>query len=221
MSLRDRSLLVGAVLSLVVFFATWSAVFITGGTNVADSQLGVWVYNLNTGSIVSGFLATAAVYGREYFWGIVLLAMLAVGDKETRVLALELGALFIVGAAVGEVLKSIIYRPRPPLSISEIIPRIPLDSDSSFPSGHALIVSLGAAFSLVTLKRRWLAGLLTAEATVVCFARVFVGVHYPTDVVAGAAVGVSIALAGLVVERRYLTAPLTRLFSREKGQSHA
>ncbi len=216
--MRDRSLLLSSVLSLAVFLIIWVSVFVTAELSGADSQLSLWVYNLNPGAFVTNLLAAAAVYGREYFWGGILLLMLAFGGKETRVLAVELGVLFVVGIAAGEVLKSTIYRPRPPLSISGIVPRIPLDSDSSFPSGHALVVSIGAAFSLVTFRKRWLAALLTVEAVVVCFARVFVGVHYPTDVVAGAAIGVSIALAGLVAERRYLEKPLTKLFGREKGE---
>ncbi len=216
--MRDRTLLVCAVFSLAVFVAIWAGVFAAGGFSGLDAQLSTWVYNLDFGSAGSGALSAFAVYGREYFWGLVVLLMLAFGDRETRVLAIELGVLFVVGIAAGEVLKAAIYRPRPPLSIAAVVPRIPLDPDSSFPSGHALIVSLGATFALVAFRKKWVASLLAVEAVRVCFARVFVGVHYVGDVAAGAAIGAAIVFAGIVVERRYLSGPLTRLFTRERDR---
>jgi membrane-associated phospholipid phosphatase len=65
-------------------------------------------------------------------------------------------------------------------------------------------VSIGAVYSLLTFRRRWVAGLLLAEALVVCFSRLYVFEHFPTDVVAGFALGSAIALAGQAVERRFL-----------------
>lgn len=221
MSLRDRTLVLVSGVSLAAFVLVWLSVPVTGWLSGSDAQLSLWIYAQNPGGFLSNLLDAAAVYGREYFWGLVVLLMLLLGDRQTRILAIELGVLILVGVVAGDLLKALIYRPRPPLSLPEIVPRIALDTDSSFPSGHALIVSIGAAFSLVTFRRRWLALFLTVEAVVVWYARVFVGVHYVADVVAGAAIGIFIASMGIVLERRYLEKPLGRLFGRAKAEGQA
>lgn len=68
----------------------------------------------------------------------------------------------------------------------------------SFPSGHAarafLIAVVGTA-----LAPTWLAVLLWIWAPVVAMARVAMGVHYVSDVVAGAALGIIVALVGLQI----------------------
>ena len=84
------------------------------------------------------------------------------------------------------------------------IVRIPIETDYSYPSGHAVIVSIGAVYSLVTFRRKWVAALLTLEAAVVCFSRVYTFEHFPTDVLGGVALGGAIALSGVLVGRRYL-----------------
>jgi membrane-associated phospholipid phosphatase len=53
-------------------------------------------------------------------------------------------------------------------------------------------------------RKKWVAGLLTIEAAVVCFSRVYTFEHYPTDVVGGVALGAAVALAGIFIGRRYL-----------------
>jgi undecaprenyl-diphosphatase len=94
--------------------------------------------------------------------------------------------------------KGLIRRERPLLDtvpITRTARRVP--SSSSFPSGHA---ASAAAFAVgATLEWRALAGPLGATATAVAFSRVYTGVHYPSDVVAGAAIGATIAALGRTV----------------------
>ena len=63
----------------------------------------------------------------------------------------------------------------------------------SFPSGHAT-VSFACATTLALAVPRLTWPLFTL-ATLISFSRVYVGVHYPLDVLAGAALGVAIAIA--------------------------
>ena len=149
-------------------------------------------------------MVLASTYGREYFWVGIVALMLIFGDTKTRILAVELAALFLVGIAVGEALKHIVYRARPYETVAGIITRVSRDTDSSFPSGHALIVSIGSAFVLLRLKHRIVSLLLTLEAAVVCYSRVYVGMHYPLDVVAGVLIGVAIVFLGLFFIESYL-----------------
>jgi membrane-associated phospholipid phosphatase len=67
------------------------------------------------------------------------------------------------------------------------------------PSGHAATSFAGAVVLTYLLPRA--APFLFLLAAAIAFSRVYVGVHYPSDVVAGAALGAAVALAALVLVR--------------------
>ena len=78
----------------------------------------------------------------------------------------------------------------------------PVRTDS-FPSSHATTAFAGAVVLSFLLPRFW--PLFIAAATLVAFSRLYVGVHYPTDVIAGAAIGAGFAAAviTLVTKTRF------------------
>lgn len=101
----------------------------------------------------------------------------------------------IVLIPVGMLSKQIIERPRPEIPANDFL--IPADSEFAFPSGHALMVSAGAAISIALFRNSYkqltISIMLTAEAGLVCFSRVYVGGHYPLDVLGGMLLGVGIS----------------------------
>ena len=62
-----------------------------------------------------------------------------------------------------------------------------------------MITSIGAVFALLKFRSKVVSLLLTVEAAVVCYSRVYVGMHYPLDVVAGVLLGTAIVCLGLLV----------------------
>lgn len=91
------------------------------------------------------------------------------------------------------VLKTTIDRRRPYETLAEADPLLRASVGNSLPSGHAA-TSFAGAIILGYLFRRALPGLLVL-ATLVAVSRIYVGVHYPSDVLAGAALGAAVALA--------------------------
>ncbi len=86
-------------------------------------------------------------------------------------------------------LKPIFARPRPYVTLKEVTPLLISYDPNSFPSGHTCAAfSAGIAWA-ATLPNRW--GRIAAIIQAVCmgYSRLYVGVHYPSDVLAGAVAG--------------------------------
>ncbi|HVB95680.1 MAG TPA: phosphatase PAP2 family protein [Nitrososphaerales archaeon] len=207
-----RSYLTLGVLSTLGFLVVSALVF-SNVTQAADGQLALAVNHASLGAAFTTLMVVAAEYGREYFWIPVVAIMLILGNRRTKLLAFELAALFIIGIAAGEILKITAIRPRPFESINTIITRVPTDLDSSYPSGHALIVTIGAAFSMLTFRKKVVGLLFVVEAAIVCYSRVYVGMHYPLDVVGGVFLGIGIVGVGLFIMERYLGRLLAKITS--------
>jgi len=114
-----------------------------------------------------------------------------------------------LAAATGELLnaamKSLFVRPRP-----EVVPHLRVVFETSFPSGHAMnsaiiYLTLGAMLMRLTERRLTKIYCLTLAAVatlLVGVSRVYLGVHYPTDVLAGWTIGLAWASVCWLVERR-------------------
>lgn len=191
---------------LALFLTTAQLVFSNRAQSL-DAQLTLAIYNANPGPTITSLLVLASKYGREIFWTGLTILMLLLGKRNTKQLALELTLLFITGIIAGDLVKLVTYRPRPfNTPVPGITARIPQDSDSSFPSGHVLIVAIGAIYTLSRFKGkkpRLTAILFTIEAAIVSYSRVYLGVHYPLDVLAGIFLAGAIVFLGLFLLERY------------------
>lgn len=133
------------------------------------------------------------------FWILLALLLIVLGKKRGwRVTGcLMLGAM-LLGLLTGEViLKNIVCRPRP-FQEMDMALLIPPPGGWSFPSGHSCS-SFAAATAIFLRDKRFGAAALVLAA-LIAFSRVFLFVHYPTDVLAGSALGV---LCALVVNYGY------------------
>lgn len=95
-------------------------------------------------------------------------------------------------------LKPLVARERPWLNVAGLIPLVNEPDPLSFPSGHTCAAFACAAAWWGTLPKRWMKAAGLVLAVCMGLSRLYVGVHYPTDVLAGALVG---ALCGWIICR--------------------
>jgi undecaprenyl-diphosphatase len=90
-------------------------------------------------------------------------------------------------------LKALFDRERPPLRYAEPDPLVRTPQDGSFPSGHA--ATSFAAATILSFAYPRFAPFLFVLAAAVGWSRVYVGVHYPLDILGGAVLGALVAIA--------------------------
>jgi undecaprenyl-diphosphatase len=113
--------------------------------------------------------------------------------RRSAVPFLYVAATALVSNLVVSGLKHAVGRDRPPTVILDPKPLLEVPTTSSFPSGHSA-TSFACALVLARFAPR-LTIPLVILAALISFSRVYVGVHYPFDVLAGALLGMVIATA--------------------------
>ncbi len=134
-----------------------------------------------------------------WFW--IALAVALLIFPKTRKTGLVMGIALICGLLVGNLtLKPLIARIRPYDLMPEINVLVKHLSDFSFPSGHTLASFEGAMAIFLTQKKRYGIPALVL-ATIIALSRLYLFVHYPTDVLTGCLLGIGFAfLAKFIYE---------------------
>ena len=138
-------------------------------------------------------LTTSANHGLLWF-GIAAVGA-AIGGRPRRAALRGAGSLALASFVSNSLVKPLVGRRRPDPDRTQLARRIGRAPwTSSFPSGHS---ASAAAFATgAALELPWAAPVVVPLAAAVAYSRVHVGVHYKSDVIAGAAVGVAVAFVG-------------------------
>mgnify|MGYP005853450771 CR=1 FL=1 len=134
-------------------------------------------------------LSHAGSYGALWLGLALVVATL---DRRPAVL-LATGGSLLVAELLARAVKEAVGRDRPPEHVPGLDPLVGVPGSPSFPSGHAAS-SFAAALVLSRFYPRLAVGLFLLAAAV-AYSRVYVGVHYPLDAAAGAALGLACATA--------------------------
>lgn len=147
--------------------------------------------------LIQRFFAIISRLGDGVFWYTLMLCLPLLYGSKAIYVSLLMAAVGIVNLLLYKLIKRTTERERPCSVNTQIrLGTAPLDH-YSFPSGHTLHA---VAFTIVAcFFYPQLAGVLIPFACLVAASRVILGLHYPTDVAAGALIGTLIATVGLTL----------------------
>lgn len=125
---------------------------------------------------------------------ILLVAILyfAINKKEAK----RLFFIIVTSTAVNTVSKNIFQRPRPFANGEIVAIRQETATGFSFPSGHTQNITTLGAYYIERFRKVWFTILAVVIILLVAFSRMYLGVHYPTDVLFGLLFGVIVAIGG-------------------------
>ncbi|GHA87590.1 phosphoesterase [Streptomyces clavifer] len=153
-------------------------------------------------------LSRSANHGLLWFGAAAGMAALGTSARSRRAALRGIASLAVASAAINTVGKGAVRRERPILDMVPVMRQLKRQPfTTSFPSGHA---ASAAAFATgVALESKGWGAVVAPVAVAVAASRVYTGVHYPSDVLAGAALGIgaAFALRGVVPTRGQLPAP--------------
>lgn len=163
-----------------------------------------WLQNLDSGLLLViqdlrvplldtlfGFYTTLGNHGLLF----ILISLMLVFYKPTRKVGLAAGLALILGFLCTNVtLKHLVGRPRPWLDVVGLIPLVNEPDPNSFPSGHSCAAFAAGISWMLGMKRNWKRLIPFFVALLMALSRLYVGVHYPSDVICGSLVGTGCAL---------------------------
>lgn len=201
----------------------------TSGSPVVGGRLQEeWFGVVNHLARITPWLHTPARLFAEY--GVVLFAGLLLGawalTRRGGVLKRVAAALWapigvLVAVGINQFFVSAVAESRPYTVMPHVLVLVSRSTDASFPSDHAVMA--GAAAAGVLLAHRKLGLVATGLALLMAATRVYVGAHFPLDVVAGLAVGAVVALTSYAAARPVvlrLVVALSRTVARPLLTAH-
>lgn len=146
--------------------------------------------------------------GEQAYVALLVLTYIGVDAKVGR----RLASYFLAGAYGMELLKDLFATPRPfevDPSVARSQAAVDTAPGASFPSGHALLATAFWGLAASYVRRGWFTALAVLMIVAVSLSRLYLGVHFPSDVIGGVLIGLAVVAAGRSLDRlRWRWTPL-------------
>ena len=186
-----------------------------------DGAILLWIQNSLRAPWLSPIVVGVTHLGDAgVFWILVTLALLCF--RRTRKLGITCAISMLIGlAATNLIIKNWVARVRPYELVAGLERIIGAQRDWSFPSGHTTN-SFACAWVLFRRAPRRYGVPALVMAALIALSRLYVGVHYPTDVFAAIAIGIAAAEAAIVIVKALRKKfPAFKEFTRTKPKKKA
>lgn len=172
-----------------------------------NQDLFLKIFSLSSqNQLLSEVMILAADYLIFVVLGMVILSLFKKDPRNRKAFLLNLLSL-AVGFVILKIVTIFIFEPRPFLT-HPIIPLISIDDADSFPSDHSLVLSITTiSYLFYRIRFAWL---MAVSLLWTGFARIFVGVHYPIDIIGGVILGVMAVTISWWIKNYFLSVSKTR-----------
>ena len=154
-----------------------------------DGGILLWIQTFVRCAVLDPIMMVYTQLGNAGILWIVLSVLLLCFPKTRKAGFVSLVAMLLGLLCTNVILKHLVGRTRPWLVVEGLLPLVEEHDPNSFPSGHTCAAFAAASAWWRTLPRRWMKVTGLVMAVLMGFSRLYVGVHFPNDVLAGAAVG--------------------------------
>ncbi|MDX6388067.1 MAG: undecaprenyl-diphosphatase [Gaiellaceae bacterium] len=178
-----------------------------------DGSIAVWVATHRIGFLNDPSVWLGTIEKLGAVWIVIALLVAAarrVGVVRTIAFGVFTGLTTLAADSLAFLVKDATHRTRPFLAHPQIHPLYVVHS-SSFPAGHAATAFAGAVLLSAVAPR--LTPVLLVLATLIAYSRIYDGVHYLTDVLAGALLGAAVAVVAVLLLRRFGPAGTVRAYA--------
>ena len=141
--------------------------------------------------VMTEFFKICSFLGSTYFYVGIIIFLLIIKNKKIFYTAGHL----LIAQGLNRIIKAIVKRPRPPRRLQLVT-----ETNYSFPSGHSMSAMVGYGFFIIQLrkcdlkyKKIWI-GLCMVMIVLIGLSRIYLGVHYFSDVLGGYLIGLSYIL---------------------------
>lgn len=169
--------------------------------NTFDKEVIMFIQNNLHSNFMDNIMVLITSMGDAGLIWILMGISLAISKKYRKVGFMVLGAL-ILGLILGEgILKNIIQRDRPFIDLEGINMIIKAPTSYSFPSGHT--TSSFAAAGVIAMNFKNKSIYVFTLAILIALSRLYLGVHYPTDIIAGIILGLTCSYTAMFIGNKF------------------
>ena len=200
---RMEKIMAASIISLclIIFFALTLMVE-AGSTDWLDDPVRNFIYSLRNDGLTVVMKIITYMGNWQTITALCIALLLIKSTRLTYGIPISVGAILVT--VLNKIIKSVVQRPRP----DDVLFLIE-QGGWSFPSGHSItgmcVFAMLIYLIRANVKNRRIANILTVLLIIpmifIGISRIYLGVHYPTDVMAGWCLGLSAAIVLLIPQR--------------------